>query len=542
MISGAPIVEVFGGMGGLRQACELLGLQPQGLVYFDTSDLGTKLVRRQCGYVLTFGDIRKVTFEDGLATLFPKSDQDGFLGAMVQLRDWIQQPAWPSLPPWELVEIYENLLLKPEATDRVTSKLRWWLKGLNLVTAGDMKLKPAAGKPTSMVFDTERPPLSAFLKPRLPPRHYVDANMVKGSSGVRRLQSDEQLRMFGFFSDHLSFKQKVSEDQRQQLIACSWPAVVAARLLVNLVLPLEEAKDRELVECQVRAGVERVNMDHFRTLGVTQSDLPVRLALDPEQKLSDEQFLAMLVGRNVSHKLGTDVRLDMGLPFVAADFGRRSVDPTLWQWKVLLSYKWKQQGHITLLESVAVLDSARPLEEVDTDGRGDKQEGDGPSRWVRKRAVSCFIEELWEDGDPKAYASDTLSGLGHFIPSVKPHLISSWRLHAAWGRSELPARAPPFTVALIYALAQLAFEAHLISSWRLHAAWGRSELPARAPPFTVALIYALAQLAFEAGWKDTAVLFVLGFHTFARSGELFSAKAGDFVLSRGKGDMDLAHE
>ena len=41
------------------------------------------------------------------------------------------------------------------------------------------------------------------------------------------------------------------------------------------------------------------------------------------------------------------------IPFVAADFGRRSVDPTLWQWKVLLSYKWKQQGHITLLESVA---------------------------------------------------------------------------------------------------------------------------------------------------------------------------------------------
>ena len=53
--------------------------------------------------------------------------------------------------------------------------------------------------------------------------------------------------MLGFFSDHLSFKQKVSEDQRQQLIACSWPAVVAARLLVNLVLPLiGEARDRDL--------------------------------------------------------------------------------------------------------------------------------------------------------------------------------------------------------------------------------------------------------------------------------------------------------
>ena len=37
------------------------------------------------------------------------------------------------------------------------------------------------------------------------------------------------------------------------------------------------------------------------------------------------------------------------------------MDPTLWQWKVLLSYKWKQQGHITLLESVAVLDLLKKL-------------------------------------------------------------------------------------------------------------------------------------------------------------------------------------
>ena len=206
------IIEVFGGMGGLRQACELLGLQPQGLIYIDTSDLGTKLVQRQCGYVLTFGDIRKINFEDvkGWRRSFPKvtrvifgggwpghpaeggpsssqgsTGTDGFLDAMVQLRDWIKQASLAvKLPPWELVEIYENLLMKPKAIDRVTSKLGcgvffvegaqvmrcrrprlWWLKGLNLVTAGDMKLKPATGKPTSMVFDTERPSLSAFLRP-----------------------------------------------------------------------------------------------------------------------------------------------------------------------------------------------------------------------------------------------------------------------------------------------------------------------------------------------------------------------------------------
>ena len=77
---------------------------------------------------------------------------------------WSSASPAVKLPPWELVEIYENLLMKPEAIDRVTSKLGcgvffiegggqvmrcrrprvWWLKGLNLVTAGDMKRPPGS--------------------------------------------------------------------------------------------------------------------------------------------------------------------------------------------------------------------------------------------------------------------------------------------------------------------------------------------------------------------------------------------------------------
>ena len=114
------------------------------------------------------------------------------------------------------------------------------------------------------------------------------------------------------------------------------------------------------------------------------------------------------------------------------------------------------------------------------------------------REVSHFIESLWEEGDPKSWAS--VSGLGHFIPAVKPHLLASWRLHSAWTRAELPARAPPLTALLVYAL---------------------------------------AQLAFDRRWPDTAVLIVLGFHTFARSGELFAARVGDFVLQKGTGAWSL---
>ena len=114
--------------------------------------------------------------------------------------------------------------------------------------------------------------------------------------------------------------------------------------------------------------------------------------------------------------------------------------------------------------------------------------------------VSLFIEELWEQGDPQGWASDCLSGLGHFIPACKPHLIGSWRLHAAWSRSELPCRAPPFTPLVLYAV---------------------------------------AQQAVANSWTDLAVLLILGFHTFARAGELFQAKVADFVFDKASGTWTL---
>lgn len=107
--------------------------------------------------------------------------------------------------------------------------------------------------------------------------------------------------------------------------------------------------------------------------------------------------------------------------------------------------------------------------------------------------VCTYIEELWENGDPRGWAGDLLSGLGHLIPSMKGQLAGGWRLHAAWGRAELPLRALPFTPKLVYAL---------------------------------------AQLAFDHQWKDTGVLLVLGFYRYPRSGELFQARKADFTFDR----------
>ena len=104
--------------------------------------------------------------------------------------------------------------------------------------------------------------------------------------------------------------------------------------------------------------------------------------------------------------------------------------------------------------------------------------------------VSEFIESLWHSGNPKSFASDCLSGLGHFVPQCKKFLVGSWRLHGSWTRAELPARALPFTPVIVYAL---------------------------------------AQLSFQQGWPDLAILLLLGFDRYARTGELFSAKKGDFT-------------
>ena len=75
---------------------------------------------------------------------------------------------------------------------------------------------------------------------------------------------------------------------------------------------------------------------------------------------------------------------------------------------------------------------------------------------------------------------------------------------------------------------------------RYFAAWGRHELPERAPLFPEYILYGVAQWCCQQGWRDTGAL-LLGFATLARPGELFGAEAGRFTLdaARGRGVWTL---
>ena len=179
------------------------------------------------------------------------------------------------------------------------------------------------------------------------------------------------MRMLSYNSDHFQVKQKIIEDQQQQLTGNTWPVLVMARLLAGLAIPHKYFAEKNITEnfgrsgaalknaflsCEVRAGSLHLRS---RLVGGTVASAAVS-AIDPQKASTDEQLLLYLISRGVSHR-GVDVKMDSGIPFCASDFARRSVDPTLCSWKVLMSYSWKQSGHINPLEAIAVLDLLKEL-------------------------------------------------------------------------------------------------------------------------------------------------------------------------------------
>ena len=69
------------------------------------------------------------------------------------------------------------------------------------------------------------------------------------------------------------------------------------------------------------------------------------------------------------------------------------------------------------------------------------------------KLASQYIEELWEEGESRYLAQDTLSALQHYEPQLKRRMLESWRLVKAWQKREIPTRAPPLTHATLAVLA-----------------------------------------------------------------------------------------
>jgi len=104
-----------------------------------------------------------------------------------------------------------------------------------------------------------------------------------------------------------------------------------------------------------------------------------------------------------------------------------------------------------------------------------------------------FVEAEWSEGGTRAHIGNLLSGLHHFVPALRGCLKGSWRLHAAWGRQEMPDRASPIPRIVVQALAGLAF------SW---------------------------------GYWDVAICILVQYSTFLRTGEMTSMRKQMFRFAQ----------
>ena len=338
----------------------------------------------------------------------------------------------------------------------------YWVRGLSIIHGDDLHekglktLRDHDYMVKYLEIDTERPPLSWFLNEntkkaeledeafatftrpiarqqppdqpagiesaseralkmwkgdsyRLPPYQYEKRNLVVDANGPRRLNVEEQLRMMGFFSNHLTTKTRLSADARGQMIGNSFSAIVVARLLAGLVLDeascsgedvtlriwqvwLEKEKQVKLEDkpwkvrfASVAAGVPGVVSLRHQVLPPPQ--LQLRTLVDPQGWLTDEEMLTYLLARNGAFRCG-EIRVDLGMAYAVGEICRQSINPSHWTWKVLLSYKWKQGGqHINTLEVTAVLDLLRKL------GRDAKYHGHKLIILVDNQvAISCITK------------------------------------------------------------------------------------------------------------------------------------------------------
>ena len=114
--------------------------------------------------------------------------------------------------------------------------------------------------------------------------------------------------------------------------------------------------------------------------------------------------------------------------------------------------------------------------------------------WQIDLIVCEAVETLWQEGESRGMCGHLLSGLSLGLPPLRGHLSGAWRL------------------------------------WN---AWGKQELPVRAPPLTLTMAQALATVSWEWGFSDVAVLIIIGFLCFLRTEEILSLRVKDIVFGSG---------
>eukprot|EP00438_Fugacium_kawagutii_P002559 Skav209852 [mRNA] locus=scaffold1684:52755:56972:+ [translate_table: standard] len=213
------LIEAFAGIGGFKQALDLLGYEPMAVVAIDTSPECAKVYKQHCRHVVWVQDITQVN-EDQVVEWrrrFPKATKvlitggwpcinhsqlnvhrgganaasSKLLDALMDIRTWIMGSSRKlKLPELELLEAYENVIMDEADYQAQTAKIGfpavlleaglvgrcrrprlYWLRGFPILRGVDLKFRTKVAPRghnyfvDEVVIDTERPPLDWFLEP-----------------------------------------------------------------------------------------------------------------------------------------------------------------------------------------------------------------------------------------------------------------------------------------------------------------------------------------------------------------------------------------
>ena len=181
---------------------------------------------------------------------------------------------------------------------------------------------------------------------------YEARNLVKKPDGTLRVPSlTERERLMGFPTGYISsgISTKLTVNEAFNLGACmlgnSFNVYCITFLLDELLMQVSATyKPRQLERILVRNEVAPQGWcEHPRFVPSSKPDDFSRMLV--------QEFLRQ------GDKGGTDVKLDVGIPFRVKAWPRAGIRSRLFHWKIVNGYAWKHRSHINVLELQAVVHS-----------------------------------------------------------------------------------------------------------------------------------------------------------------------------------------
>ena len=181
---------------------------------------------------------------------------------------------------------------------------------------------------------------------------YESKNMVKGSDGQLRTPSlNERERLMGFDLNYVSgaLPPKLSPSQSFDLGA----SMIGNSFHVGVVTMACHALLQTFDSKPAPRAHAALMLPDSAPLGWTSYPLfnQVKAPVDPRCALMVQEMMRM------GDRAGTDIRVDLGVPFRFKAFPRAGVNASVFQWKIIHGYKWKHHAHINFLELQAVINS-----------------------------------------------------------------------------------------------------------------------------------------------------------------------------------------